>query len=278
MSRYDAAVLKDEVALEVAMGDLENNLARTANVDGIVEDLLSIPCLLEFALASLSDTAAHKLSDGIFEALPIEASLFSASLGCRVLQRLSLFFVFLSYPSPADIPDGILMEHHSVERAKRLLHILAQHLFESSGRTGGPVRGSKKQKAKQQVQRPAPMPTLDSKVFNDLGIEVPSNRNEALAVAASVIETQRHLLQTLTPRRPLKRIARLQRAHSAVSWKVMVQPTRSLMEWDGMGRPRPTATVSWKVIKSAERKAGKAAQGGQGGAWDDWLPQTFSPS
>ena len=44
----------------------------------------------------------------------------------------------------------------------------------------------------------------------------------------------------------------------------MVQPTRSLVEQDGMGRRRPTATVSRKAIGSAEGKAGKAGKAARG--------------
>lgn len=52
MGLYDASLLRDEVALEVAIGDLESNLAKAQNADCIVEQLASVPHLLEFALSS----------------------------------------------------------------------------------------------------------------------------------------------------------------------------------------------------------------------------------
>ncbi|TFY54263.1 hypothetical protein EVJ58_g8968 [Rhodofomes roseus] len=194
LSLYDASLLRDEVAVEIAIGDLESNLAKTTSVDGIIEDLMADPCLLEFALANVSDTAARYLTRGILDALPTEMKLFSTSLGCRVLQRLCLFLAFFSYPSSSDKPADIDEEHRSIQRAKRGLHILAQHSFE---KTESAVKGSssKKKKAKQRQPPSPPRPAIDSKVFDDLGIAIPSDQNEALAVGASMIDQQKRLLE-----------------------------------------------------------------------------------
>ena len=51
MSLYDASLLRDEVALEVAISDLEGNLVKAQNADRIVEQLASVPGLLELAVS-----------------------------------------------------------------------------------------------------------------------------------------------------------------------------------------------------------------------------------
>ena len=51
MSLYDASLLRDEVALEVAVSDLESNLAKAQSADCIVEQLATVPHLLEFGFS-----------------------------------------------------------------------------------------------------------------------------------------------------------------------------------------------------------------------------------
>ena len=51
MSLYDASLLRDEVAFEIAMSDLEGGLARASSAECIVEQLVSVPHLLEFIVS-----------------------------------------------------------------------------------------------------------------------------------------------------------------------------------------------------------------------------------
>lgn len=47
MRLYDASLLRDEVAFEVAISDLESSLARAPSAECIVEQLVAVPNLLE---------------------------------------------------------------------------------------------------------------------------------------------------------------------------------------------------------------------------------------
>ena len=51
LNLYDASLLGDEVAFEIAVGDLKSCLARAQSAECIVEQLVSVPHLLEFIVS-----------------------------------------------------------------------------------------------------------------------------------------------------------------------------------------------------------------------------------
>ncbi|KAH9931245.1 uncharacterized protein B0H18DRAFT_929725 [Fomitopsis serialis] len=202
LSLYDASLLRDEIAVGVAISDLEGNLVDTDSVNSIVEDLASVPHLLEFALSVVDDEAARKLSECILASFPADAKSFATSLAGRLIERFSLFLVFLRYPSPSAEPEDIRDNRHSVERAKRVLEVLAGLPFsyataEDPGLAGRSSSGLVKQKGKgkKQPRTPSSSVKIDLKLLNELGIKVPSDRDEALAVVASIMDSQKRILQ-----------------------------------------------------------------------------------
>lgn len=56
---YDASLLRDEVAFEIAIGDLESTLAQTPSAECIVEQLASVPHLLECMISSEYTASLH---------------------------------------------------------------------------------------------------------------------------------------------------------------------------------------------------------------------------
>ncbi|KAH9910160.1 uncharacterized protein B0H18DRAFT_516086 [Fomitopsis serialis] len=202
LSLYDASLLRDEIAVGVAISDLEGNLVDTDSVNSIVEDLASVPHLLEFALSVVDDEAARKLSECILASFPADAKSFATSLAGRLIERFSLFLVFLRYPSPSAEPEDIRDTRHSVERAKRVLEVLAglplgYATAEDPGLAGRSSSGLVKQKGKgkKQPRTPSSSVKVDLKLLNELDIKIPSDRDEALAVVASIMFSQKRILQ-----------------------------------------------------------------------------------
>lgn len=127
---------------------------------------------------------------------PGEAKAFATSLGGRLLDRFSLYLEFLSYPMPSDRPPKILEKRHAVERAQKMLHLLAEHSFEPNGPgTSRPGAKGIKQKSRMQFNTSTLKSVADTKSFDDLGMTVPADQDEALAVTACIIEEQKRLME-----------------------------------------------------------------------------------
>ena len=145
---------------------------------------------------AIDQNAAQKMSESIVGSFPVGAKAFATSLGGRLLDRFSLYLEFLSYPLPSDKPPKILEKRHNVERAQKVLRLLAEHSFDARGPgTSKPGTKGAKQKSRKQSKGSKLKAVMDTKSFDDLGMTVPADQGEALAVAASVIEEQKHIME-----------------------------------------------------------------------------------
>lgn len=215
MSLYNASLLRDEVAFEIAMGDLESCLARAPSAECIVEQLVSVPHLLEFIISgeysvsshqdvlflkcfvkAVDDNVARILSECIIGVIPDEAIGFATSLGARILDNFSLFLEFLPYPSPSEKPPNILERRHYVEHARRALQLLAEHPLAMKG-TAGNRSGSKgaRQKGKKAVKNTVSMKVIDPDPFNALGVVVPVDEDEVYSVVKSIVDEQKQCME-----------------------------------------------------------------------------------
>lgn len=121
------------------------------------------------------------------------------SLGARILDRFSLFLEFLPYPSPSEKPPNILEKRHYVEHATRALQLLAEHEFATtnaaaikSGRKGA------RQKGKKSVDNAIYKNAIDPKVFDALGIPVPTDKDGTSAVVKNIIDEQKRCMEVST--------------------------------------------------------------------------------
>lgn len=127
---------------------------------------------------------------------PIEAKSFANSLAGRLLDRFSLFLEFLSYPLPSDRPPKLLEKRHAVERAQKVLCLLAGHSFDAQGLDASrPGAKGVKQKKRKQSRNCTPKTVMDTKAFDELGMTVPTDQDEAFAVVASIIDEQKRLME-----------------------------------------------------------------------------------
>ncbi|CAL1697343.1 unnamed protein product [Somion occarium] len=197
---FDPVVLRDEVALENAMGILEGHLRHpAAERDYIFLTLLSRDHLFEFVFSSLQPDTALLLQKWILQDFPTAAAHFDGSFAARILSRLSFYFWSLSYPTP-DLRDY----HRAFELAAPVLKAIRSLPFVTQSPVDGIetedfgffIAKPKTQREKKKAKRAPRAPRVDSKPFKNFGVDVPQSEEEAQTLAMEILQNQQKILES----------------------------------------------------------------------------------
>ena len=157
--------------------------------------MLCVPFLSALCTA-VEPSAARKVCECIMNSFPTEAKAFATSLAGHLLDRFSLYLQSLHYPLPSDKPPRILEKRHAVERAQKVLRLIAEHSFDAqSPGTSKPGTKGVKQKNRKQSRGSTSKPVADVRSFEDFGMTVPADQGDAIAVAAGIIGEQKQLME-----------------------------------------------------------------------------------
>ncbi|KAI0935696.1 hypothetical protein AcV5_004043 [Taiwanofungus camphoratus] len=199
---FDPSLLRSEVALEVAISELDGFLSiPAADPQRLVDALLPIPHGFEFAISAINNTAFLILSSWIMNQFPTTPDAYASSLGSQLLSRFSLYLHFLSVPSAIDAPKSLGDCRRSVGLAARALQALCSQSFSGGSAADEPVVDAEFKIAKRQSQlkrkqmKRARSNTIDMKPFNDIGENVPHTREEADIVAMKILNSQKDILE-----------------------------------------------------------------------------------
>ncbi|GBE78672.1 predicted protein [Sparassis crispa] len=198
MSLFDASLLKNEVALEVAVGVLDSNLGNPAmSIEHFIEDLMAIPHLLEFALSVMSDTSTRIFSEWIHRSFPRDPEKFASSVAATLLSRFSLYFHFLPYSATAEEPGNLHEYRRSVQLTGPVLDVLARQTFsEEDDEADEEDAYIVKKRGQQKKRRRAARSTaIDPQIFKNLGLQIPTTKVEAQELAFKILEEQWEILQ-----------------------------------------------------------------------------------
>lgn len=125
---------------------------------------------------------AYIISAHILRSFPSNAEHYQGCLSAKVLSQLSRSLLFMPYPSD-ELTSLRLYEHHQyVHNSSNILCSLPNMYFENASRRS----------AKNWMYFRA---STDTKLFDALGMKVPSNSVEAEGVATSILIQQKIILE-----------------------------------------------------------------------------------
>ncbi|KAI0327262.1 hypothetical protein GY45DRAFT_1428013 [Cubamyces sp. BRFM 1775] len=209
----DATLLHDELVVGDAISALENHLVVSAgSLDETIYELFSIPNCLEYTLSVISDEAFSLIRQALLYGFPDTATCFASSLQAKLLERFSLYLLFLPYPDlTRDQPPSLTPHRRHVELAAPLLRALTKlraHLgdaiaameldeddTEEFADAYFAVRKKKGKHQRKKSKRSNYAASTDLKVFADYGASVPATSGEAIQMIASILDNQKTILQ-----------------------------------------------------------------------------------
>ncbi|KAG6840179.1 hypothetical protein C0991_008409 [Blastosporella zonata] len=187
--------------IDLALNNLADYLAKE-NYERALTDLLEHPLTLELALSGIRDSVP--LTSWIFEDFPTSPSVYDASIASKLLNHLSLFFVFHEVPVPVpgieDNREAFSRLHHLVTATPQLLYALSALQFGDEqgervelddddslffikikkGRKKRSKRGANEQASRSKA-------TLDPRILPEFGILTPRSRKEAEEAVSTVL-------------------------------------------------------------------------------------------
>jgi hypothetical protein len=141
------------------------------------------------------------LCDWIIDRFPTSAKSFESSMASKLLQSMSLFFIFLDYSFPEEVFGSIKQHRRLVELGAPVLQALVPLLDSKDDPFGeNNVAEGASFKVKSNTQRKnkrTKRPIMDETPFQGLQISVPASREEAEALASSVLADQKIALQVI---------------------------------------------------------------------------------
>lgn len=143
-------------------------------------------------------TESTPLREWMLEKFPNTPDTFSTSLARKVLNELSLFFLFP--PIPMFEATSMHSRYQAVQATPRVLETLKSMAFvdgddHSFVQDAGSVKVKpKSQKKVRQAKQAARTPSVDPEPFNSLGVPVPSCRDDAKEVALTILASQKSIL------------------------------------------------------------------------------------
>ncbi|THH32624.1 hypothetical protein EUX98_g1581 [Antrodiella citrinella] len=186
---FAPATLREQTVLDIAIGNLEGTFLNY-NIDRtkVLAKLMSVD--------TISHETATTLLYAIIDQFPTTAEAFPASLSFRLLSRLSQYFWTLGYPA-----SGLNDSHRAVDLAHACLQVipglsLAGHdAVPEEEEDLGFVKKKRSQREKKKAKRNDRVVPVDTRHFDNLGVEVPKVREEAEVLAKSILDDQLRILQ-----------------------------------------------------------------------------------
>lgn len=128
----------------------------------------------------------------MFSHFPATADAFASSLAHDLLQRFWSYLFFIRRSFPADISNDLEAYRSTVPLAPSVLQAISAMLFPdvhmNPVQNGARTKGMRKRRA---------TATVDTELFRRLGMDVPSDAEDAKQHAAKVIQDQRHILEVI---------------------------------------------------------------------------------
>ena len=160
----------------------------------------SSPLMLATAI---SKDSAELLSRFVLDALPLDADGFRASLGYKILSRISRSLSRLAYPSD-ELPKRLNDFRREIEIAPKVLEDLSKLLSEGF-LDKGEAEGKTNKKDTRRGKTPRFKPIsgvhaeISDRLFQALGREAPKSPDAADQLIQSVINTQKDILKVRPP-------------------------------------------------------------------------------
>lgn len=167
----------------------------------------------------MSDDSALFVSRYIFNGFPSNADGFQASLGHRILSRLSHSLARLSYPSGQQ-PDQLNDHRHNIEIAPALFEDLSTllrggFLDEAEVEKKASKKNTQRVKTSRSKVTSGEHSQINDRVFRALGREGPRSRSAAEELVQSVIDGQRNILEVRLLLSPFHRLSLLKAVPNA---------------------------------------------------------------
>ncbi|KAH9891312.1 hypothetical protein C8Q73DRAFT_119576 [Cubamyces lactineus] len=203
----DATLLHDELAIGDAINALESHLVVSAgSLDDTIRELLAVRHCLEYALSAINSGAFSLIYKIVMQGFPDNVECFVASLQATLLDRFSLYFLFLPYPDhPREQSQFLTSHRRHVESAIPLLRALTNMRVHPSD---APVDADdmnefadahfavrRKDKQKKRSNRFNNFAPDVLKSIADDGTSIPTTPEEAGTMIMSVLERQKTILQ-----------------------------------------------------------------------------------
>lgn len=198
----------------------------------------------------MSDDNAPLVSRYILNGFPSNADGFQASLGHRILSRLSRSLARLSYPSGQQ-PDQLNDHCRNIEIAPALLEDLSTllrggFLDEAEVEKKASKKNTQRVKTSRSKVTSSEHAQINDRVFRALGREGPTSRSAAEELVQFLIDGQRNILEVRLPLSPFHRLSLL----NAV-------PNACLVLYHAHANPR-NRSASQELIPSRECLARKS--------------------
>ncbi len=215
LTLLDPAALRQEDGLEIAINTLESHLQIPARREPLLRELMGEHHRLGFVLSGrvlefhpniqtltrfvvLSDGISTSLDDWLIETFPSKPKDFNLSLASRMLLHLSRQFWSLSYPRP-----GLDDCQRAVELALPVLKTIPLMSFPGDELADeipeeldfGFMVKTKSQRQKKKARRNNRIPFVDTKPFDNLGVDAPTSSLAAEELANGILSDQKELLQ-----------------------------------------------------------------------------------
>ncbi|KAH8101589.1 hypothetical protein BXZ70DRAFT_104267, partial [Cristinia sonorae] len=197
LRRFTPEELRTSENMNAVIGRLEDIIS---NCDSdrleVVAMLMTVDNLLEFAISAISHDAAVVLVYSVVDQFPTTAKSFSGSLAANLLFRFSMCFWSLNYPAP-----GLGDSHRAVELASVCLQAISGLPLVDLAVTRmeddmpGLVAKRMSQKARKRATRGSRPVVIDTKPFDNLGIDVPTSVTEARELERKILDDQLRILQ-----------------------------------------------------------------------------------
>ncbi|TCD62368.1 hypothetical protein EIP91_006977 [Steccherinum ochraceum] len=193
------AALRDETVMETAIGNLEATILNfSVDLSHILNKLVAIDNLFEFALSAMSHETSVTFVYSIISQFPTTPESFVTSLSSKLLFRLSRYFWMLNYPA-----SGLSDSHRSVEMTYACLQAVPELSLGDAPDTptkddedAEPFSRKKSQKEKKRARRASrPIPSVDSRHFDNLGVPVPKTKADAEGLTKTLLDDQMRILQ-----------------------------------------------------------------------------------
>ncbi|KII86508.1 hypothetical protein PLICRDRAFT_44106 [Plicaturopsis crispa FD-325 SS-3] len=198
LSILNVDALKSDDAIRIAVNEFETAL-RDGAFDALITQILSRPHLFEF-LVSASDLLAAK----VLAQFPSKHDEFISSTSAKILGKLSLSLAFLPHDFPPETFQSLRECRSSFDLALKVIPTVMALPFDA----GSPIDAcdededehlasmsnwiKQPRQKKKRTKRTVP---LDMKVFDELGVQVPTTPQEAKNLAAQILQDQKGVLE-----------------------------------------------------------------------------------
>jgi hypothetical protein len=144
------------------------------------------------------------LTEWAINGFPTSPDFFSTSLAHKILLRLSLSLLFVTYSTRSDVLGDLPDLRRQVELVAPVLDAIAPLLLLDLNTTSNPLedpgndfnpKAKKSQRQRKLAKRAGRNSAVDLKLFDDLKVAVPASSAEAKALATELLVKQKSLLQ-----------------------------------------------------------------------------------